>query len=588
MFAVPQRDRPRATVLITGGTGGLGALVARHLVEATAPATCSWSAAAATRRRGAAELRRRARGRWAPRSRIAACDVADRDAARGAARLDRPTSTRSAPSSTPPASSTTATIEALDAERLERGLRPQGRRRLAPARADRGPRALRLRPLLLAGRPSSAAPARATTPPPTPSSTRSPSTARPKACPPPRSPGASGSARAAMTAQLGEADLARHAPRRHRARSADEQGLELFDAALCAGRRPGRRPAPRPRPLCAPRPRPASCRRSAAAWSQRPDAAAARRPAARLPPGSPSCPEAEREAVVARAGARRGRRGARPRLGRGDRARPGLQGAGLRLARRGRAAQPARRATGLRLPATVVFDYPTAGRPGRLPAGRGDAASGAARRSRSAPRPPRSRSRSSAWPAATPAGSPRPRSSGSCSPRAATAISEFPADRGWDLERLYDPDPDDAGHQLRARGRLPRRRRRFDAEFFGIAPREALAMDPQQRLLLEASWEALEDAGIDPRVAARQPDRRLRRGHVPGLRRRPRRPARARGLPADRQRRQRRLRPRRLRPRPRGPGDHRRHRLLLLAGGDAPRRAGAARRASARWRWPAG
>ena len=43
-------------------------------------------------------------------------------------------------------------------------------------------------------------------------------------------------------------------------------------------------------------------------------------------------------------------------------------------------------------------------------------------------------------------------------------------------------------------------------------------MDPQQRLLLEASWEALEDAGIDPGLAARQPDRRLRRGDVPGLR----------------------------------------------------------------------
>ena len=42
----------------------------------------------------------------------------------------------------------------------------------------------------------------------------------------------------------------------------------------------------------------------------------------------------------------------------------------------------------------------------------------------------------------------------------------------------------------------------FDAEFFAISPREALAIDPQQRLLLEASWEALEDAGIDPRSLA--------------------------------------------------------------------------------------
>jgi acyl transferase domain-containing protein len=75
------------------------------------------------------------------------------------------------------------------------------------------------------------------------------------------------------------------------------------------------------------------------------------------------------------------------------------------------------------------------------------------------------------------------------------AISDLPGDRLWDLDAIRGPDRNRADSRYRG-GFI--NAGDFDAEFFGIDEQEAVVMDPQHRLLLETTWEACEDAGIDP------------------------------------------------------------------------------------------
>ncbi|QQQ79332.1 SDR family NAD(P)-dependent oxidoreductase [Saccharothrix sp. 6-C] len=151
-------------------------------------------------------------------------------------------------------------------------------------------------------------------------------------------------------------------------------------------------------------------------------------------------------------------------------------------------------ATGVRVPATLVFDHPTAdavtrflkaepqGEPVRLTANADQddpiAIVGMSVR--------------------LPGGIDSPEDFWRLLDEGGDAIGTFPADRGWDLAALHDPDPEHLGTSYTRHGGFLADAAGFDADFFGVSPREALAMDPQQRLFLETSWEVFESAGIDP------------------------------------------------------------------------------------------
>ncbi|MEU0812582.1 SDR family NAD(P)-dependent oxidoreductase, partial [Streptomyces sp. NPDC005970] len=145
-------------------------------------------------------------------------------------------------------------------------------------------------------------------------------------------------------------------------------------------------------------------------------------------------------------------------------------------------------ATGLRLPSTLVFDYPT---PlvladhllSELVGERGEVVVPAAATSGSMDDPIVIVGMSCRYPG----GVRSPEDLWRLVAEGKDAIAELPTDRGW---QVYGDIDFEGGFLYDAP--------EFDAGFFGISPREAVAMDPQQRLLLETSWEVFERAGIDP------------------------------------------------------------------------------------------
>ncbi|WP_285710903.1 type I polyketide synthase [Microtetraspora sp. NBRC 16547] len=155
-------------------------------------------------------------------------------------------------------------------------------------------------------------------------------------------------------------------------------------------------------------------------------------------------------------------------------------------------------ATGLRLPATLAFDHPNATALVRHLADRITGTSGARRAS--------SLDRAEAGePIAIvamscrfPGGVSSPEDLWELLSAGRDTVTPFPDDRGWDVEAIYDPEPGTPGRSYVRHGSFVDEVSGFDAAFFGISPREALAMDPQQRLLLETAWEAFERGGLDP------------------------------------------------------------------------------------------
>ncbi|WP_435818931.1 SDR family NAD(P)-dependent oxidoreductase, partial [Micromonospora chalcea] len=159
------------------------------------------------------------------------------------------------------------------------------------------------------------------------------------------------------------------------------------------------------------------------------------------------------------------------------------------------------RVTGLTLPSTVVFDHPSAAELARflrteivVGADGGPVTGGVASTRPAADEPIAIVSMACRFPG----GVSSPQELWRLLAEGVDAVTPMPADRGWDLDGLFDSDPERVGTSYTRSGGFLHDVVGFDAAFFGINPREALAMDPQQRLLLHTTWEVFERAGIDP------------------------------------------------------------------------------------------
>jgi acyl transferase domain-containing protein/D-arabinose 1-dehydrogenase-like Zn-dependent alcohol dehydrogenase/acyl carrier protein len=484
---------PGATVLITGGTGQLGGLLARHLVRAHGVSSLLLASRRGEQAPGAAELEAELNGMGA-QVRIVACDVTDRE------QLDR--LIKSVPDEQPLGAVVHAAgalddgvLETLTSERVSRVLAPKLDAAWCLHELTEH---MNLQSFVLfssaagtLGGPGQANYAAANT-------FLDSLAAHRQAHGLPATSIAWGwwEQPSEMTAHLRDVDLARLRSTGFEAFSSEE-GLELFDAALSSGEAltvplrldeakisAGARAGALPVLLHGlARTSPRSTARSASGWLAKRLAGVTGDERRRL------ALDAIRAEVAAVLGYDSGA-AIDVKLAFKDLGFDSLLAVELRNRLNG--------ATGLRLPATLVFDYPT---PTALASHLLSMIDGA-RTKRVAPTVARVAVED---PVAIvgmscryPGGANSPQALWNMVASGLDAISPFPTDRGWDVERLYDPTSARSGTSCIREAGFLYDMAEFDAEFFGISPREANAMDPQQRLALETAWEALEDAGVDP------------------------------------------------------------------------------------------